>query len=79
MAWFTVQLITSGTWYGTSQRIVMLVQSVWPVVVAAAVLTHRPGARAAEAVNASKIEASPWQQEHRQVVKILVRAGATSV
>ena len=48
VAWFTVQLITSGTWYGTSQRIVMLVQSVWPVVVAAAVLTHRPGARVAD-------------------------------
>ena len=48
VAWFTVQLITGGTWYGTSQRIVMLVQSVWPVVVAAAVLTYRPGAVAAE-------------------------------
>jgi hypothetical protein len=42
VAWFAVQLVTSGTWYGTSQRIVMLVQAVWPIVVAAAVLAHRP-------------------------------------
>ena len=42
VGWFAVQLVTSGTWYGTSQRIVMLVQAVWPIVVAAAVLTHRP-------------------------------------
>lgn len=42
VGWFAVQLVTSGTWYGTSQRIVMLVQAVWPIVVAAAVLAHRP-------------------------------------
>ncbi|MEJ2888876.1 DUF998 domain-containing protein [Actinomycetospora aeridis] len=34
VAWFTVQLVTDGTWYGLSQRIVILVQAVWPVVVA---------------------------------------------
>lgn len=34
VAWFTVQLVTNGTWYGLSQRIVILAQAVWPVVVA---------------------------------------------
>ncbi|GAA4933194.1 putative membrane protein [Actinomycetospora succinea] len=35
VVWFTVQLVTTGTWYGLSQRIVVLAQAVWPVVVAA--------------------------------------------
>ncbi|MDD7968506.1 DUF998 domain-containing protein [Actinomycetospora lemnae] len=34
VAWFAVQLVTTGTWYGLSQRIVVLAQAVWPVVVA---------------------------------------------
>lgn len=37
LAWFTAQLVTSGSWYGLSQRIVILAQAVWPVVVAAAI------------------------------------------
>jgi hypothetical membrane protein len=35
MAWFTAQLVTDGAWYGISQRVVILAQAVWPVVVAA--------------------------------------------
>ncbi|GAA4884990.1 DUF998 domain-containing protein [Actinomycetospora straminea] len=35
VAWFAVQLVTTGTWYGLSERIVVLAQAVWPVVVAA--------------------------------------------
>ncbi|HEY2194677.1 MAG TPA: DUF998 domain-containing protein [Actinomycetospora sp.] len=35
MAWFTAQLVTDGTWYGISERVVILAQAVWPVVVAA--------------------------------------------
>ena len=35
MAWFTAQLTTDGTWYGISERVVILAQAVWPVVVAA--------------------------------------------
>ncbi|MEJ2862849.1 DUF998 domain-containing protein [Actinomycetospora flava] len=34
VAWFAVQLVTDGTWYGLSQRVVILAQAVWPVVVA---------------------------------------------
>lgn len=37
VAWFTFQLVTDGSWYGPSQRIVFLAQAVWPVVVAATV------------------------------------------
>ncbi|PVZ11013.1 DUF998 domain-containing protein [Actinomycetospora cinnamomea] len=35
VAWFTFQLVTDGPWYGPSQRVVVLAQAVWPVVVAA--------------------------------------------
>ncbi|MDD7939345.1 DUF998 domain-containing protein [Actinomycetospora lutea] len=35
VVWFTAQLVTNGTWYGLSQRIVILAQAIWPVVVAA--------------------------------------------
>jgi hypothetical membrane protein len=34
LAWFTVQMVTSGTWYGLSERITFLAMSVWPVVMA---------------------------------------------
>jgi hypothetical protein len=39
VAWFTVQFVTDGTWYGVSERVVIVAQSVWPIVVAVA----RPG------------------------------------
>lgn len=35
VTWFTAQLVTDGTWYGISQRVVILAEAVWPVVVAA--------------------------------------------
>ncbi|GAA4783724.1 hypothetical protein GCM10023200_16530 [Actinomycetospora chlora] len=41
VAWFAVELITTGPWYGVSQRVVVLAQAVWPVVVASAVLGRR--------------------------------------
>ena len=37
VAWFAFQLVTDGPWYGPSQRVVVLAQAVWPVVVAARV------------------------------------------
>ncbi|HSK61187.1 MAG TPA: DUF998 domain-containing protein, partial [Actinomycetospora sp.] len=37
LAWFAFQLVTDGPWYGPSQRIALLAQAVWPVVVAARV------------------------------------------
>ncbi|MFC5136972.1 DUF998 domain-containing protein [Actinomycetospora rhizophila] len=48
VVWFTVQLVTTGTWYGLSQRILILAQAVWPVVVAVMVSarvgsSQRPG------------------------------------
>ena len=45
VAWFAFQLITSGPWYGPSQRIVLLAQAVWPIRVAAAVVGHRAESR----------------------------------
>jgi hypothetical membrane protein len=54
VAWFAFQLITSGPWYGPSQRVVLLAQTVWPVVVAVRVprpvshhttITPRPDGR----------------------------------
>jgi hypothetical membrane protein len=42
VAWFSVELVTTGPWYGLSQRVVVLAQAVWPVVVASAVLGRRP-------------------------------------
>lgn len=45
VAWFTAQLVTEGTWYGLSERIVILAESVWPIVVAAAMLTWRRSPR----------------------------------
>ncbi|GLZ45858.1 hypothetical protein Acsp06_20430 [Actinomycetospora sp. NBRC 106375] len=41
VGWFGIQLVTGGTWYGASQRIVVLAQAVWPIVVAAMVIDHR--------------------------------------
>ena len=34
LAWFTVQLVTGGTWYGVSQRITVAAMGIWPLVVA---------------------------------------------
>ena len=34
LAWFTVQMVTSGTWYGLTERITFLAMGVWPVVMA---------------------------------------------
>jgi hypothetical membrane protein len=34
LGWFTVQLVTSGTWYGLSERITITAMGVWPIVVA---------------------------------------------
>ena len=36
VGWFSAQLLTEGTWYGISQRIVVVAQLVWPVVAAVA-------------------------------------------
>ncbi len=41
VGWFATQLITDGELYGLSQRIVLLAQPVWPIVVATAVLGPR--------------------------------------
>jgi hypothetical membrane protein len=54
VAWFTAQLVTGGTWYGVSQRVVILAQAVWPVVVAAT-----PTARAASVDAAVRRGPSP--------------------
>jgi hypothetical membrane protein len=42
VVWFTAQLVTDGTWYGLSQRIVILAQAAWPVVVALTVTGQKP-------------------------------------
>jgi hypothetical protein len=34
LAWFTVQMVTSGTWYGLSERITVAAMGVWPIVLA---------------------------------------------
>jgi hypothetical membrane protein len=41
VAWFTVELVTSGELYGLSQRVLVVAQAVWPIRVAVAVLDHR--------------------------------------
>ena len=41
VAWFTVELVTTGEFYGLSQRILVVAQAVWPIRVAVAVLDHR--------------------------------------
>lgn len=46
VGWFTVELVTDGPWYGLSQRVVVLAQAVWPIVVTAATgLTPRVAPR----------------------------------
>jgi hypothetical membrane protein len=42
VAWFTVELVTTGPWYGLSQRVLVIAQAVWPIRVAAAVVGRRP-------------------------------------
>lgn len=42
VAWFTTQLVTGGTWYGLSERVVLLAESVWPIVVAAVAPSRAP-------------------------------------
>ncbi|WP_433800471.1 DUF998 domain-containing protein [Actinomycetospora sp. CA-084318] len=34
LAWFTVELVTGGPWYGLSQRVTVVVLGIWPLVVA---------------------------------------------
>ena len=41
VAWFTVELVTTGELYGLSQRVLVVAQAVWPIRVAVAVLDHR--------------------------------------
>ena len=44
LAWFTVQMVTSGTWYGLSERITFLAMGVWPVVLAVRGVVEREDA-----------------------------------
>jgi hypothetical membrane protein len=46
LAWFTVQLVTGGPWYGLSQRITVVVMGVWPVVLAVEGVVRDAPARA---------------------------------
>jgi hypothetical membrane protein len=41
LAWFTVELTTSGTWYGVSQRVVFLSLAIWPIRVAVRAVGER--------------------------------------
>jgi hypothetical membrane protein len=41
LAWFTIELITSGTWYGVSQRVVFLSLAIWPIRVAGRAVRER--------------------------------------
>lgn len=46
VGWFSIELITTGPWYGISQRVLVLAQAVWPVVVTASIaLLPRPARR----------------------------------
>lgn len=41
LAWFVVEMISSGTWYGLSQRITIMMMCVWPLRMAVHAARHR--------------------------------------
>jgi hypothetical membrane protein len=41
LAWFAVEMISSGTWYGLSQRITIMMMCVWPLRMAVHAARHR--------------------------------------
>lgn len=51
LVWFAAQLVSDGTWYGVSQRVVFAAQGVWPIRVAVAML--RPAHGGGEAQRAA--------------------------
>jgi hypothetical membrane protein len=43
-AWFAAQLVTDGSWYAASQRVLLVALAVWPARVALAAVRRRPAA-----------------------------------